>query len=337
MPGNALYTHHSTPVRLLKMAEVASTIATVITTVSPKTDSDDSQPESPAGGSRQPLYVNGTAFSNPLYFKTAIVGFLGAWPLAIMCIIVYMYNLCNYKNFKVTAKMVFFPVLLFAGIMDNCYDIITGAKVSEYNSTILIAMIVSLSVLSAISLLYLGTYTYESMKMMNGNLYQPLAQEDTMEMTVFSRTGGNEESGGGSSMGRSQPIIDEYMTSNIVWGLTTYTMMLTLIYAARYITHTDNNLIREVDLAVVSAVLLVFIVIMTLLDFFLFRNPANGSVFMHYVIAAVFALNFTVDFQAQVGFCEILTLAAFFVAVFLAVYKMKLFIEIGVPAGKKDN
>lgn len=275
------------------------------------------------------LYVNGSAFSNPLYFKTALVGFLGAWPLAAMCIVVYVYNLFNYKNFKVTAKMVFFPVLLFAGIMDNTYDIVTKAKVSEYTEQTLMAMVVVTSILAVISLLYLGTYTYESMKMMNGNLYQPLAQEDEMEL---SRNGD-----GISTMTRYQRIIDEYMTSNIVWGLTTYNMMLVLIYASRYITHTDKNLVRELDVALVSSILLVFIVIMALLDFFLFRNPSNGSVFMHYGIAAVFALNFTVDFQAQVGFCELITLGVFFVAVFLSVYKVKLFMDIGMPIGKKDN
>lgn len=282
------------------------------------------------------LYVNGSAFSNPLYFKTSLISFLGAWPLAIMCIVVYMYNLFNYKNFKITAKMIFFPVLLFAGIADNSYDIITGADVSEYTEETLVAMIVVTSIFAVISLLYLGTYTYESMKSMGRSLYQPLAQEEKIEMTVFNRTG----SGSGdsiSTMTRYQRLIDEYMTANIIWGLTTYNMMLVLIYASRYITHTDKNLIRELDVALVSVILLIFIVIMVLLDFFLFRNPSNGSVFMHYVVAGVFALNFTVDFQAQVGFCEILTLAVFFVAVFLSVYKIKLFIDIGMPAGKKEN
>ena len=58
---------------------------------------------------------------------------------------------------------------------------------------------------------------------------------------------------------------------------------------------------------------------------------------MHYVIVAVFALNFTMDFYAQVKYCEIITITAFFVASFLTVYKIKIFTDIGVAATKKVN
>jgi hypothetical protein len=275
--------------------------------------------------------VSTSAFSNPLYFKTSLVAFLAAWPIAIMCFIVYFYNMANYKNMSATVKMIFFPVLLFPGILDNCYDIITKADVNEYKSTPLAVLIGVYVIASVISLLYLGLYTYDSMNPDKKGMYSRLPTTTDEEQ---------DESGGGGgdvTLGRWQRVIDEYMTANVIWSVTTYNLMIMVIYVARYITHSDGNYMREIDVALVSAVLLGLVIILAIVDFALFKNPANGSVFMHYVVAAVFSLNFTVDFQAQVGFCEIITLGVFFLSVFLAVYKLKLFMELGTPASKKRD
>ena len=61
------------------------------------------------------------------------------------------------------------------------------------------------------------------------------------------------------------------------------------------------------------------------------------SVFMHYAIVAVFALNFTIDFYTQVKYCEIITITVFFIVAFCAVYKIKIFVNIGVAPTKKTN
>lgn len=279
-----------------------------------------------------------SAFSNPLYFKTSLVAFLASWPIAIMCFVVYFYNLANYKNMAATVKMIFFPLLLFPGILDNCYDIITGADINEYKSTPLAVLIGVYVVSGVITLIYLVVYTRESMGPDKKGMYSRLATTDYQELTVYSRTDGEEgDEEPNIPLGRWQRIIDEYMTANIIWALTMYNLMLMVVYVARYITHSDKNYMREVDVALVSAVLLALIIILVILDFALFKNPASGSAFMHYVIAAVFSLNFTVDFQAQVGFCEILTLGVFLLSVFLAIYKLKVFIELGTPASKKRD
>lgn len=287
--------------------------------------------------------VNGAIFSNPLYMKTPIVGFLGAWPLAVLAFVIYFYNIYNYRNLKLTAKMVFFPVLFFPGIVDNVYDIHTGGDVGMYTETSLSVLIAAMTIMATISIAYLVSYTYESTKKCGRNGcatlgqddggYATLGQDDSAEVTVFSRAA-NDASG---RMDRWRRIVDEYMTANVVWGVTSYNMMLILIYAARYITHADRNLVREIDMVIISSVLLVFLVLLGILDFFMFKNPASGSVFMHYVIAAVFALSFTIDFHSQVGYCELLTLGTFFAACFMAVYKLVLFMEIGTPAGKKND
>ena len=183
----------------------------------------------------------------------------------------------------------------------------------------LIAVFVALSI---ISLVYLGGYTYGSLYPNQKEGYRRLPDDEDLEEVP---------------MDRWQRIIDEYMTTNIIWALTTYNLMLMIIYVSRYITHTDRNYMREIDVALVSAVLLSLVIVLVLFDYFLFKNPSNGSVFLHYLIAAVFALNFTIDFQAQVGFCEILTLGVFFFCVFLAAWKLWVFIELGTPASKKNN
>ena len=46
------------------------------------------------------------------------------------------------------------------------------------------------------------------------------------------------------------------MTANVIWAITSYDMMLILIYAARYVSHTNHNYMREVDVAIVSIVLI---------------------------------------------------------------------------------
>lgn len=274
--------------------------------------------------------IHTSPFSNPLYFKTALVAFLAQWPIVFMCYVVFIYNLVNYKNMRATVKMIFFPVLLFPTILDNSYDIITGASVDKYDSTHLRALIGVFSVMAAASLIYLASYMYEALRNPNSKgMYRRLATSDEMET--------DEDQPQTAPMSRWRRIIDEYMTANIIWSITVYNMMLLAIYVARYITHTDKNFMREVDVALLSAVLGGVVIIVVIFDFALFRNPASGSVFMHYVIAAVFSLNFTIDFHAQVGFCEILTLGVFFVSVFLAVFKLKMFVELGTPATKKIN
>lgn len=291
----------------------------------------------PSGGEYQTIYKNGRPFSNPLYFKTILVPFMVVWPLAVLCLIIYIYNLVNYKHSKVTMKMVFFPVLLFAGIIDNFYDLITKASIDEYNSTTLILLTGVFGALAVISITYLISYTKESLQ---ANRYAPLIQDDEDDIVLFSRDEDAENiqlSMRSPNHDRWNRIIDEYITANVIWGLTTYNVMITLIYAARYITHTDHNYIREEDVAFVSAAHLLLLGIFAVCDFFLFKTPSCGSVFMHYAISAVFALNFTLDFFNQVKYCEILTLVSFFLSVFLSVYKLKLFIDIGVPAGKKVN
>lgn len=269
-------------------------------------------------------------FSNPLYFKTALIGLAASLPIAIMCFIVYFYNLANYKNMSATVKMILFPVLLFPGILDNCYDIITKADVKEYQSTPLAVLIGTYAITGVITLIYLVMYIYESMDPDKKGMYRRLAATDETEM------GGGEEERE-IHMGRWQRIIDEYMTANIIWALAMYNLMIMVIYVARYITHSDKNYMREVDVALVSAVLLSLIIILVIIDFALFKNHASGSAFMHYFIAAVFSLNFTIDFQAQVGFCEILTFGVCLLSVFLTVYKLFAFMKLGAPASKKRN
>lgn len=271
------------------------------------------------------LTLHPSPFSNPLYFKTSLVSFLVSWPIAILCFVVYFYNLANYKNMGVTVKMVFFPVLLSAGILDNFYDIITNADVNKYDKTQLGVLIGAFTVQAVISLVYLAAYMYNTIRP-GQYMYRRLPTSDE-----------DEGDSGEAPMERWRRIIDEYATSNIIWALTVSNMMILAIYVARYITHLDKNFMREIDVALLSAVLLGMVIIVVVFDFALFKNPSSGSVFMHYLVAAVYSLNFTIDFQAQVGFCELLTLAVFFISVFLVVVKLKAFIELGQAATKKTN
>ena len=225
----------------------------------------------------------------------------------------------------VTAKMVFFPILLMAGILDNFYDIVTNADIKEYNQTRLGVLIAVFTVLAVISLVYLVVYMYDSSQPVQ-YAYRRLPTSDEEEIDE-----------GNMPMGRWTRILDEYATANIIWALAQSNMMILAIYVARYISYLDTNFMREVDVAMLSALLLGVVIVMVVLDFVLFKNPSSGSVFMHYLVAAVYSLNFTIDFQAQVGFCELLTLTVFFICTFLVVVKLKAFMEIGQAATKKTN
>lgn len=270
--------------------------------------------------SSPPSTLNPSPFSNPLYFKTSLVGFLVSWPIGIMCFIMFFYNLANYKNSTVTFKMVFFPLLLVPGIIDNFYDIVTNADIKKYDKTNLIVLIGVFTVLAVLSLIYLALYMYDTIKR---SPYMRLANDEDEEDEV--------------PIGRWKRVIDDYATSNIIWALTVSNMMILAIYAARYITHLDKNFMREIDVALLSGVLLGMVIIVVLFDFAFFKNPSSGSVFMHYMVGAVYSLNFTIDFQAQVGFCELLTLVVFFLCAFLVVLKLKAFLELGHAVAKKTD
>ena len=281
--------------------------------------------------------------SNPLYFKTPLIPFLAAWPITIMCLIIYSYNLVRYKHSTVTIPLIFFPLLLFSGILDNMYDFETNADINEYKSKNLLAMILVLTVLAVLSVVYVIYYSARGIQNRRG--YQLLSQtaDDDEENTVLYARGDTEDRDMAQITSRPADtekwfrIIDEYMTANVMWALTTYNILLVVIYIARYITHKDDNIIRELDVGIISLGLLAFLVAIAIIDFFLFTHPPNGSVFMHYAIVAVFALNFTIDFYAQVKYCEIITITVFFIAAFCAVYKIKKFVDIGVAPTKKTN
>lgn len=316
---------------------MSTTAATIVTTVA---STENALPPEGSGGDRT-IYVNGAPFSNPLYFKTPLIPFLAAWPLTFLCLVIYVYNLVKYRHAKVTIKMIFFPVLLISGILDNAYDFVTDAKVSEYKAAPLMVLIVVFSVLALVSMGYLAAYTVESLKHPSDT---PLALGDGGDVVLYSRLANNDSDDDDTEKvritrqkdpGRWYKLINEYLTGNVIWALTTYNILITLVYVARYISHTDENYIREMDVAILSCVLLIVLGGMALVDYFLFKNPANGSVFLQYGISAVFALNFTLDFYGQVKFCEIITLVAVFAAFFMMVYKIKVFIDIGARASKK--
>ena len=293
-----------------------------------------------------PSTVEVSAFSNPLYYKTPLIPFLASWPIAVMCLTVYFYNLINFKNMSLTLKMIFFPILLFPGIIDNCYDLITNADIAKYKEAPLAALIGVFVLAALTSLIFLVMYVYEQSHFSfwcssTKAMYKRLINRDDAE----DARGGEEEEEEEEEddedqqrhMGRWQRIIDEYMTANLIWGLTMYNLMLMIVYVARFITYQDKNFMRETDVAIVTAVTAVLIKIMIGIDFWLFNNPASGSAFMHYYIATIFTLNFTLDFHAQVGFCEYFTLVVCLTCAFLVVYKLWAFALLGTSASKKND
>ncbi|GFR76006.1 hypothetical protein ElyMa_005790000 [Elysia marginata] len=288
----------------------------------------------PPGNIRvQTIYVNGKAFSNPLYLKGMEVAILQL-IIAGMCLTIYGYNIFQFKNHRLTKKMVFFPFLLFPGIIDNIYDYVTMGDVGNFETNAIVTLLIIMVLFAVLSLLYTAMYTYDAHIYDAKVRYTPLSQEDEsgIELGDFDGGGGDKKR---MRTTRWETII-EYMSANVVWAITTYNMMLILIYAARYISHTDHNYMRELDVAIISIVLMGFLVLLGVADFILFNNPANGSIFMQYVTVAFFALSLSASFHAQVGFCELLTVVGFLAAAFATVYRL-VYMEIDSRLRKKQD
>ena len=304
-------------------------------------------PNAPVSGDQAAhhLYRDGLRFSNPLYFKTVMVPIFVTIPMSLMVFIIYSYNLMQVmksplKNYRVTLKMNFFPMLLFATILDNGYDWTTGAEVKNYSSSTLSFLTAAFGVLAALSLVFAAGYTWDSVRNGFNNglktrevgaaLYSRLEEEESIVLSTVLPSKVLRPN-------RWRTIINEYMTINVVYGLAVYNVLLVILYALRHTTHTDNNYIREADVAYISLAMLILLVPLVVLDWFMFEFPATASIISHYYVITIFAVNFTLDFFNQVKYCEMLTLGMVFVGVFLFIYKIKLFSDIGRKVPEKND
>ena len=121
--------------------------------------------------------------SNPLYFKTPFIPFLAAWPITIMCLIIYSYNLVQYKHSAVTIPLIFFPLLLFSGILDNIYDFATNADINEYKAKNLLAMVLVLTVLAVlcvVCVIYYSTWGFKIARDTNCCPKRPMTTKRTL-------------------------------------------------------------------------------------------------------------------------------------------------------------
>ena len=124
--------------------------------------------------------------SNPLYFKTPFIPFLAAWPITIMCLIIYSYNLVQYKHSAVTIPLIFFPLLLFSGILDNIYDFATNADIKEYKAKNLLAMVLVLTVLAVlrvVCVIYYSTWGFKIARDTNCCPKRPMTTKRTLTCT----------------------------------------------------------------------------------------------------------------------------------------------------------
>ncbi len=279
------------------------------------------------------VYVDGLKFSNPLYFKTVLVPILATWPLILMVLTIYLYNLWRViksptRNYRVTMKMNFFPMLLFAMILDNGYDWTTSASVNEFSSKTLGFLIGVFGLLAGLSLVFVAAYTWDSIQSGANNGFKP-----NEEGAVLSGGSGDSDRVDLPSRlkypGRWRTIINEYITINVVYGLAVYNLLLLIVYVMRYTTHVDENYMRESDVAYASLAIIILLVPLIIMDYFMFRFPPTASIMMHYYLVIVFGLSFTVDFFNQVKYCELITLVVTFGALFLFVFKIKIFTDIG--------
>ncbi|RUS70284.1 hypothetical protein EGW08_016703 [Elysia chlorotica] len=288
-------------------------------------------------------------YSNPLYFKTLLIPILASWPLTFVIFIIYAYNTMRGVGYisrppKVTAKMIFLPLLLVPMIVDNYYDLITKASVSEYDSDILLLIIIAMALFVVISIAYITFYCFQLVQ--NNNYikksgYTRLSMVDSISEDAQENDGNDDERGGAElnvniklpsrikNPNRWDIIVNEYMTMNGVYGLMIYNILLLIIYVMRYLTNKDTNCIRETDVAIISAVLGALLIPNIIFDWLTFKIPQAASLVMHYYLISVFALNFTLDFYDQLEYCEEITLGITFAATFLTAGKFKLFNDIG--------
>lgn len=318
-------------------------------------------------GTMQGVYRDGVHFSNPLYFKTLIVPILLSWPFSALVLIIFVGNIWNILKsskpftFKFNNKLNFFPILQFATILDNAYDWHTKGNVEKYTKVNLTFLIIITSCFAFFSILYTIAYTYDSVMSAAGQkktkkkfsvFYNKLQNVDsdveenqdsqTVEWDI--RNFSAQQRGNRSDLpsnirypNRWKIIRDEYLTINVVYGLTVYNILLVILYIIRYLTFSDHNYLREIDVVFISLTVLGFLFLVIILDWFLFDYPPLSSVIAHYYVIMVYTLNFTIDFFNQVEYCEIITLATFFIALFIFIYKIKIFLDIGRKFPEKED
>ena len=290
----------------------------------------------PGSANGQPLYVDNEKFSNPLYFKTVLVPILAVWPLTLITLAIYLYNIFS-KNmintYRVSIKMNFFPMLLFPIIIDNVYDYVSNVDVKKYDSKTLVFLIVLQGILGFFSMIFTLMYTWEAVKKGSSSL-----EED--EAVLYTRLKTSEEGDEGAVNlpsnlrfpGRWKTIMNEYLTMNVVWGLTINNLMLFIVYVMRYITYNDNMLMREIDVTAISLAIGLVLIPLVIIDIWLFAYPATASLSMHYYILAVYAINFTVEYYNALLSVSPAPALTILVAFLFFVIKLMAFSQLGRKA-----
>ncbi|GFO15360.1 hypothetical protein PoB_004186500 [Plakobranchus ocellatus] len=244
-------------------------------------------------------------FSNPLNFKTLLVPIFLVCPINILALIINMYNIVVaigdkrrgiIQHFRVNIKILCFHLLIIPTIVDNTYDSVTKIDVEKYSSVTQMVFIIVMGIATLFCIIFTVGYTWEVVQKYTsvkiGEGYGRLREEEEEElegtdvrMEFFTRW---------------YVIINKYMTINAIFGFTIYNIMLTLIYAMRYITSVDSDYLRIQDVANISYGVLIMLVLFVIFDFFTFRYPQTASLTVHYYVLFIFSLNFTLDFYQQV-------------------------------------
>ena len=262
--------------------------------------------------------------TNPVYFKTIIFN-IWCIILIICALIIYFYNMRCASIVATgvnTAATVTFPFLFMAILVDSVHETFVRYRVESLSGSAQIVISVIMLVFSIFSVLYILSYKAIFTQCVELNCfkgYTPLTEKRRkldydMIVSALDQDGNIPEAEQErlekyKALKRTDwfAVLNLHIMINVIWGTAMTTCLLSITYIMRTWSIYDNNLNREIDVSVCSAIVLVIFLVTLIYDYFFFRTYTY-PIFMQYAAVFMYAISLMVEFHRMIGFEEAFSL-----------------------------
>lgn len=252
---------------------------------------------------------------NLMYFKTIIINLWAIFLVIISCA-VYFYNIRRSSMVASgtnTFAAVTFPLLIIPGIVDHIIDIATLMEPDKLKGGGMIAAMIAMCFVAIFGILYAVSYQRimtQCVELSCFEGYIPLTDDDDFEEDDDPTYENIDQMSQIKSLGRTDwfAIINLHLISNVIWGFVSYNLILALIYIMRVWCIFDTNINRGTDIGAASGIAALFLIILIVYDWFVFR-VYSFPIFVHYITFVAFAISLMMEFHKAVGLEEAFSFA----------------------------
>lgn len=290
---------------------------------------------------------------NAMYFKTILIN---VWYAVLVCMVLtpYFYNM---RMIKIVAPhtnlaaLILYPVLFIPILVDCIVDVVTEYKPGKTSESVSILLAVAMTLIAFFGMFYVISYRKIFTQCVDLSCYAgytPVSQtvrfnntqaedEDKLNLLadkVKSNYSGNDDESEDDRIERRLQtlkslrrrdwfaVMNLHLTLNNLWAVVATDMMLMLVYIMRAVTISDDNINREVDVAIIGSITFVLLILTVIYDFFVFRRYSYPA-FMHYTVFFLFSTSLLIEFHSLIGAEEGVTLVLMAFSAACRVVKVK--------------